>query len=115
MGSLYGSMSHRDPTGPQGGADKEMDKVLNCLKGRLDQTTAAIQNTFAHERLLALVAAAEVDLSESTEDSSEDSCTPVLWSSLRRHRIVDVESSEAETMPQPRPETTETPEEKLAW
>jgi hypothetical protein len=80
----------------------------------LDQITVVIQNTSAHKRLLAPAAATEVDLNESTEDSLEDSCIPVLRSSLKRHRIVDMGSSEAETMPQPRPETTETPEAKLA-
>jgi hypothetical protein len=59
-------------------AVEEMDKVLDHLEGRLDQITAVIQNTSAPERLLAPAAAAEVNLNQSTEDSSKDSCAPVL-------------------------------------
>jgi hypothetical protein len=76
-----------------------MDKVLNFLERRLDRIIAVIQCTSAHERLLVPASAAEVDLNESTEDSLEDSCMPVLWSSLETHRIVDVGSIEVENIP----------------
>ncbi len=49
-------------------AAEQMDKVLDCLEGRLDWRTAVIQSTSAQERLLAPAAVAEVEVSESTED-----------------------------------------------
>jgi hypothetical protein len=51
---------------------KEMDKLLDCLEGRMDSRAAVIQSTSAQKRLLSPAAAAEVSLNVSTDDSSED-------------------------------------------
>jgi hypothetical protein len=98
---------------PKEGADgrwravNEMDKVLDCLEGRLDRITAVIRNTSAQERLLIRGAAAEVSSRESTEDPLGNSDVPVLQSSTGRHRIVDVEPTEARV--------SKTPEARSAW
>jgi hypothetical protein len=85
-------------------AVEEMDKVLDRLEGRLDCITAVIQSTSVQERLLALAAAAEIEVSGSTEDSWEDSNMTVLRSSLEEHRIVDIEPAATKSK--------ETPEER---
>jgi hypothetical protein len=40
---------------------------------------------------------------------------PLRYKAASKHKIVDVGSGEAETVPQPRIESEETPEEKLGW
>jgi hypothetical protein len=95
-----------EETGYRWKAVEEIDKVLDRLEGRLDQITAVIQSTSVQERLLAPAAAAEMEVSGSTEDSWEDSDMTVLQSSLKEHRIVDREPAATKTK--------ETPEETLA-
>jgi hypothetical protein len=67
-----------EETGNRWKAVEEMDKVLDRLEGRLDRITAVFQSTSVQERLLAPAAAAEMEISGSTEDSWEDSNTTVL-------------------------------------
>jgi hypothetical protein len=69
----------------------EIGKVLDRLESQLVRITAVIQRTSAQERILAPAVATELNLSESSENSSEDSCLPVLWSSTESHRKVDAE------------------------
>jgi hypothetical protein len=67
-----------EETGKCRKAVEEMDKVLDRFKRRLDRITAVIQSTSVQGKLLAPAAAAEIEVSGSTEDSWEDSDMTVL-------------------------------------